>query len=68
MRSASNVPLLGDPASLIRLPGEGRGQVLNKAGTHRDGEDYVAHSTAMMRRLEHDVWRVLQRQQSMLRS
>jgi Na+-translocating ferredoxin:NAD+ oxidoreductase RnfG subunit len=46
-------------------PQEGLITIAYKAEAGRDGADgYVAYCTTTMRRLEHDVWRVVQHQQT----
>lgn len=49
----------------VMRPQEGLITIAYKATAHRDGEDYVAYCTTTMRRLEHDVWRVVQHQQTL---
>ena len=49
----------------VMRPQEGLITIAYKAAAHRDGEDYVAYCTTTMRRLEHDVWRVVQHQQTL---
>jgi hypothetical protein len=48
----------------IARPQEGLIVIGNKAEASREGSDgYTAYCTTTMRRLEHDVWRVVQHQQ-----
>ena len=49
----------------VMRPQEGLIAIAYKADATRDGEEYVAYCTTTMRRLEHDVWRVVQHQQTL---
>ena len=49
----------------VSRPQEGLIVIAYRAEAHRDGEEaYVAHCTSTIRRLEHEVWRVIQHQQT----
>ncbi len=48
----------------VARPQEGLIVIAYKAEAHRDDTGYVAYCTTTMRRLEHDVWRVVQHQQT----
>lgn len=49
----------------VSRPQEGLIVIAYKAEAEKSGgEDYVAHCTSTIRRLEHDVWRVIQHQQT----
>ena len=48
----------------ISRPQEGLIVIAYQAKAKRDGETYEAHCTSTYRRLEHEVWRVVQHQQT----
>ncbi|TXM97162.1 nuclear transport factor 2 family protein [Methylobacterium sp. WL64] len=48
----------------ISRPQEGLIVIAYQAKASRDGETYEAHCTSTYRRLEHEVWRVVQHQQT----
>jgi hypothetical protein len=48
----------------ISRPQEGLIVIAYHAKASRDGETYEAHCTSTYRRLEHEVWRVVQHQQT----
>jgi hypothetical protein len=48
----------------ISRPQEGLIVIAYQARASRDGETYEAHCTSTYRRLEHEVWRVVQHQQT----
>lgn len=49
----------------VSRPQEGLIVIAYKAEAEKeDGESYVAHCTSTIRRLEHEVWRVIQHQQT----
>lgn len=49
----------------VSRPQEGLIVIAYKADASKeDGESYQAHCTTVMRRLEHEVWRVIQHQQT----
>lgn len=49
----------------VSRPQEGLIVIAYRAEAHREGaEAYVAHCTSTIRRLEHEVWRVVQHQQT----
>ena len=48
----------------ISRPQEGLIVIAYQAKARRDGETYEAHCTSTYRRLEHEVWRVVQHQQT----
>ena len=47
----------------VSRPQEGLIVIAYKAEAEEDGHTYVAHCTSTIRRLEHEVWRVVQHQQ-----
>ena len=49
----------------VMRPQEGLITIAYKADATRGDEEYVAYCTTTMRRLEHDVWRVVQHQQTL---
>jgi hypothetical protein len=52
-------------AQQVMRPQEGLITIAYKAEANRGGDSgYVAYCTTTMRRLEHDVWRVVQHQQT----
>lgn len=48
----------------VARPQEGLIVIAYKAEASKDGERYTAHCTSTYRRLEHEVWRVVQHQQT----
>ena len=49
----------------VSRPQEGLIVIAYKVEAHRGGDDpYVAHCTSTIRRLDHEVWRVVQHQQT----
>jgi hypothetical protein len=48
----------------VARPQEGLIVIAYHARTSRDGETYEAHCTTTMHRLAHEVWRVIQHQQT----
>lgn len=48
----------------VSRPQEGLIVIAYKAEASKDDERYVAHCTTTIRRLEHEVWRVVQHQQT----
>jgi hypothetical protein len=48
----------------VARPQEGMIVVAYKAEAHKDDKHYKAHCTSTYRRLEHEVWRVVQHQQT----
>ncbi|WP_258042792.1 nuclear transport factor 2 family protein [Sphingomonas sp. NBWT7] len=48
----------------VMRPQEGLIAIAYKAEAKRDDKAYTAYCTTTMRRLEHDVWRVVQHQQT----
>lgn len=50
----------------VMRPQEGLITIAYKAAARREGgDDYVAYCTTTMRRLDHEVWRVVQHQQTL---
>jgi hypothetical protein len=48
----------------VSRPQEGLIVIGYHVKAHRDGEAYEAHCTSTIRRIEHEVWRVVQHQQT----